>query len=181
MFILLRVSWLSVREPRGIYLYISLYIHTTQQIYIFLSFNTTSIANQPFIYLLFIIRSILPTIMYSSTSITNYFSSILNRTTTTATTNDSSKAQQQQHDSTPIPKSFIISTPEEKIIRINMKSVKLKPEESKAKGKATGGNGKDKDGDGAEVDAEDEDFISINKRQLTYAEVASIAVKLGKK
>lgn len=118
--------------------------------------------------------------MYSSTSITNYFSSILNRTTTTATTNDSSKAQ-QQHDSAPIPKSFIISTPEEKIIRINMKSVKLKPEESKAKGKATGGNGKDKDGDGAEVDAEDEDFISINKRQLTYAEVASIAVKLGKK
>lgn len=127
--------------------------------------------------------------MYSSTSFTNYFSSLLGATTTT-TAKTADPAKEKQHDSTPIPKSFIISTPEEKIIRINMKSVRLKADDgnskSNAKGKDNGNNGKDGVDTSAgaaetEVDGDDEDFISINKRQLTYAEVASIAVKLGRK
>ncbi|KAI5949030.1 hypothetical protein KGF57_004992 [Candida theae] len=120
--------------------------------------------------------------MYSSTSIANYLSSILTRTATTAaTTNGSPNPQQQnEQDSTPIPKSFIISTPEEKIIRINMKSVKLKPEEGKNKSQNTS-NGNGNTMEDADIDVDDEDFISINKRQLTYAEVASIAVKSANK
>lgn len=110
--------------------------------------------------------------MYSSASIANYLSSII--TGPAKPTNDSPKQQQQKMESTPIPKSFIISTPEEKIISINMKSVKLKPEE-KASANVNGGKVEE------DADVEDEDFISINKRQLTYAEVASIAVKLAKK
>ncbi|KAI5967562.1 hypothetical protein CANMA_002996 [Candida margitis] len=118
--------------------------------------------------------------MYS-TSIANYFTSILNRTTTPPQSKQQPQEGATAVDSTPIPKSFIISTPEEKIVRINMKSVKLKADH--------GGNGDcgNVDGEGvgkkdneADIGIEDEDFISINKRQLTYAEVASIAVKSAK-